>query len=83
MLTCVFRILPGKHDAGVAAALGLPPALQPLAVLPVGRPAPPGAPHEGEKQHERAMRAAAEEERAAKHQHPRRLVVRDTEHDID
>jgi hypothetical protein len=49
----------------------------------VGRPAPPGAPHEGEKQHERAMRAAAEEERAAKHQHPRRVVVRDTEHDID
>jgi hypothetical protein len=74
-----------QHDAGVAAALGLPPALQPLAVLPVGRPAPPGAPHEGEKQHEQAMRAAAEEEQAAKqeHQHPRRVAVRDTEHDID
>ena len=66
----------------MAAALGLPQALQPLAVLPVGRPAPPGAPHEGEKQHEQAMRAAAAEEQQAK-QEPRRVAVRDTEHDID
>ena len=68
------------HDAGVSAALGLPPALSPLAVLPVGRPAPPGAPHEGEKAHEEAMRAAADAQRA---QQPRRVAVRDTEHDID
>jgi hypothetical protein len=68
----------------VAAALGLPQALQPLAVLPVGRPAPPpGAPHEGEKQHEQAMRAGAAEQQQAAKQEPRRVAVRDTEHDID
>ena len=66
------------HDQGVADALGLPPALRPLAVIPVGRVAPP--PHEGEKQHEAMMRAAAAEEQA---QQPRRVAVRDTEHDID
>lgn len=68
------------HDEGVANALGLPPALRPLAVIPVGRAAPPGAPHEGEKQHEEAMKAA---QHAAQAQQPRRVPVRDTEHDID
>jgi SagB-type dehydrogenase family enzyme len=68
------------HDQGVANALGLPPALRPLAVIPVGRVAPPGAPHEGEKQHEEMMTRAAAETAA---QQPRRVPVRDTEHDID
>ena len=68
------------HDRGVAAALGLPPALRPLAVIPVGRVAPPGAPHDGEKHHKAMMMRAAAQEQA---QQPRRVPVRDTEHDID
>ena len=66
------------HDEGVASALGLPPALRPLAVIPVGHRAPPGAPHEGEAQHAAAMQAAlaggaTAQEAAAMSQEPSNL----------
>jgi SagB-type dehydrogenase family enzyme len=82
------------HDDGVRDALGLPPGLRPLAVLPVGRRAPPGAPHAGAEEHAAAMRDAATaaggggggvgspaEQGGA--QQRRVVAVRDTEHDID
>jgi SagB-type dehydrogenase family enzyme len=60
------------HDGGVRDALGLPPSLVPLAVLPVGRRAPPEAPHVGDQQHAAAMAAAVGTGPA-----------RDTQHDFD
>ncbi len=60
------------HDGGVRDALGLPPSLVPLAVLPVGRRTPPDAPHPGGQQHAAAMAAAVGTGPA-----------RDTQHDFD
>ena len=75
------------HDEGVASALGLAPTLRPLALMPVGHAAAADSPHDGEKAHEEAMRAGADEERAqAQARRVRRVPIReerDTGHDID
>jgi SagB-type dehydrogenase family enzyme len=70
------------HDEGVTAALGLPPQLRPLAVVPFGRRAPQDAPHSGERQHADAMRAALTGA-AGEAPGAQRVAVRDTSHDID
>ncbi len=73
------------HDDGVRDAVGLPPGLRPLALLPFGKAAPPAG---GAAAHAAALREEAAQEgppagEAQQTQQRRAVPIRDTEHDID